>query len=436
MLVRGALSCRHLCLWSDSVKGAGELPQSARNTRAGCRLGDLETLRDLAVGELVDDPQLHRRLLFSRQATELLRNDRAQVGQAGQVDDARMLVGVDRSELDAEPAHGLLLGDTPANEVAELVTRDRVQPAPCLLWRGAAKARTRPECLSERLGGQVPSDLDLERPAGEEDEQVLRVLGVERVEARRKRLTRSGIRNVHGMNVPRAPQSVTQSHRSCTFRPMSPHRLRAPWSPRSSALAVLTAITLLAAPDAAHAFDTGPHSDITRDALTAEGFGATARDVVVVNNWFVDLYSNSSKVPQSGHADTAVSVLGAFFENDEHWSKAVLDGATRMHFDSSLWDVSNVAKAQAEWDRLQRATTQVLGSIKSAGGTNKELQLLSTIGTGLHAIQDFYSHSNWIEQQGIEGVDGPDWSKLSFGLTPTWFDVKDTDAQQAERLHR
>jgi hypothetical protein len=189
------------------------------------------------------------------------------------------------------------------------------------------------------------------------------------------------------------------------------------------ALVALTAATLLAAPAAASAFDTGPHSDITRDALIAEGFGPTAADVVVVNNWFVDLYSNSSKIPQSGHADTAVSVLGAFFENDEKWPQAVLDGANRTHFDASLWDVANVGKAQLEWDRLQRATTQLLGSIRSSGGASKEIQVLSAIGMGLHTLQDFYSHSNWIEPQGVTGVDGTDWSALPFGLTPTWFDV-------------
>ena len=192
---------------------------------------------------------------------------------------------------------------------------------------------------------------------------------------------------------------------------------------RRWAIAAVTAVVLLAAPGGARAFDTGPHSDITRDALLAEGFGATAADVVVVNNWFVDLYSNSSKIPQSGHADTAVSVLGAFFENDEKWPQAVLDAANRMHFDASIWDVANVAKAQAEWERLQRATTQLLRSIQSAGGPNKELQLLSAIGIGLHSLQDFYSHSNWIEEQGVTGVDGTDWTKLTFGHTPTWFDV-------------
>lgn len=200
---------------------------------------------------------------------------------------------------------------------------------------------------------------------------------------------------------------------------MSPqHR----WSPRSAVLSALTAIAVLAMPAGAQAFDTGPHTDITRDALTAEGFGATATDVVVVNNWFVDLYSNSSKIPQSGHADTAVSVFGALFENDEHWSQGELDAANRLHFDAGIFDIANATKAEAEWNRLQRATTQALRSIKSAG-FNKEVQVLSVIGTTVHSLQDFYSHSTWIEQQGLEGAVGPDWSQMPFGHTPTWFDV-------------
>lgn len=192
---------------------------------------------------------------------------------------------------------------------------------------------------------------------------------------------------------------------------------------RLRAAFLLAAVGCLAVPAGAQAFDTGPHSDLTRDALTAEGFSSTATDVAQVENWFVDLYSNASKIPQSGHASIGVGLVGSFLGPRENWPDAVVTAATRLHFDAQLWDVSNVAKAQAEWDRLQRATAQALRSIKSSGGGNKELQLLAVVGIGLHAVQDFYSHSNWIEKQGVRGVDGTDWSKLTVGLTPTWFDV-------------
>src|SRR5829696_2296108 len=96
-----------------------------------------------------------------------------------------------------------------------------------------------------------------------------------------------------------------------------------------SAGAVLVLAGCLVAPAGAQAFDTGPHSDVTRDALIAEGFGSTAADVATVNNWFVDLYSNASKVPQSGHASTGVEIVGSLIGPRENWPEAVLTAANR-----------------------------------------------------------------------------------------------------------
>ena len=43
-------------------------------------------------------------------------------------------------------------------------------------------------------------------------------------------------------------------------------------------MAILVALGICIAPASAQAFDTGPHADMTRDALTAEGFGAAGRE--------------------------------------------------------------------------------------------------------------------------------------------------------------
>src|SRR3954469_1598428 len=90
---------------------------------------------------------------------------------------------------------------------------------------------------------------------------------------------------------------------------------------RLRAILSSAAVACLVAPAGADAFDTGPHSDITRDAMLAEGFGGTATDVAVVNNWFVDLYSNASKVPQSGHADTLVEIVGSLIGPGANWAQ-------------------------------------------------------------------------------------------------------------------
>ena len=76
---------------------------------------------------------------------------------------------------------------------------------------------------------------------------------------------------------------------------MDPHRR--PVRDASRLALLVAAALLLVLPAPAPAFDTGPHTDMTRDAMAAEGFGLTATDVVVVNNWLTDLYFNSQEDP-------------------------------------------------------------------------------------------------------------------------------------------
>ena len=141
--------------------------------------------------------------------------------------------------------------------------------------------------------------------------------------------------------------------------------------------------------------------------MTSEGFGRTAADVGVVSNWFVDLYSNSSKIPQSGHAKTSVEVLGSLFGPRENWPKAVLEGAGPHAL--RLLDLGRLracTRRDASGSACRRRRPRRSAASRSSGGANREAQLLTVIGITLHSLQDFYSHSNWIEKQGVAGVDG------------------------------
>jgi hypothetical protein len=66
-------------------------------------------------------------------------------------------------------------------------------------------------------------------------------------------------------------------------------------------------------------FDTGPHFDITRDALAAEGFGNTAIEVAQVTNFFNDLYENAKSNPYSGHAPWLAELVQGALGDQEHW---------------------------------------------------------------------------------------------------------------------
>lgn len=132
---------------------------------------------------------------------------------------------------------------------------------------------------------------------------------------------------------------------------------------RICVLITIAGLVALARP--ALAFDTGPHYDLTRDALQDEGFGNTAIQVVQVQNWLTDYYSNSPTSPDKNAFD-------------------------HLHFDN-LTDTNMVRNY---WARI---TINTRNAIQQAARENDPLKALTVLGVSLHAVQDFYTHSNWVE---------------------------------------
>ncbi len=176
---------------------------------------------------------------------------------------------------------------------------------------------------------------------------------------------------------------------------------------------------MAASTQTAAAYDTGPHAEITQDAMTAEGFDTDAIGLARVNNWFVDLYENGHKNPYSGHGGFWKRLLTGVITT-EGWDEDVMDAADRSHFDSATSTAFNTIGVTAEWDRLRRTTWTL---VREARDEDDPAKLLSVLGITLHQVQDFYTHTNWIEPQGAFGGDGPDWHGRGYGTNPTWFDV-------------
>lgn len=183
---------------------------------------------------------------------------------------------------------------------------------------------------------------------------------------------------------------------------------------------ILACAIFLIAPGSASAFDTGPHADITVDAMLDEGFGQTAAGVGRIDNWFVDMYGNASDYPYSGHADWYKVLLGGAVLNSEDWSQAVVDSAYKSHFDSSVPASNTTAGIEYEWQRIR---TNVFNMVQTAKQHKNPIELLTVIGMSLHTLQDFYSHTNWSEPLGSGVFDAPGWDTHNEGLTPTFWDV-------------
>src|SRR4051812_23654798 len=163
--------------------------------------------------------------------------------------------------------------------------------------------------------------------------------------------------------------------------------------PRTGPILVLATALALALASPALAYDTGPHSELTGDAMSAEGFGADAIGVARVNNWFVDLYENSSKLPYSGHGGFWRPLLtGARRPGD--WRHDVAAAAARTHFVSPTSSRFNTAGVTPGWPRLRRAVWTIA---REARAETAPAKLLTVLGVRLHQLQDFYTHTNWME---------------------------------------
>jgi len=115
----------------------------------------------------------------------------------------------------------------------------------------------------------------------------------------------------------------------------------------------------------ASAYDTGHHSDLTRNAMEIFGYNPNAQLVGAVSNWFVDYFSYT---------------IG--FED--------IPDLNSLHFDN-LYSLPNVT------NYLTHLATNTRLTINNAAQQNDVLTYLSTMGATLHAIQDFYTHSSWTE---------------------------------------
>jgi hypothetical protein len=116
-----------------------------------------------------------------------------------------------------------------------------------------------------------------------------------------------------------------------------------------------------------YGFGTGSHFDVTRTVLNEHGFRETPIQIAQVENWLIDYYSTSPTY------------------SDKH--RATLE---KLHFDN-LFDEDQVRNYWAILIRNLKSSTE------RAAEDNDQMSMLVTLGIGLHAVQDFYSHSNWAE---------------------------------------
>jgi len=134
----------------------------------------------------------------------------------------------------------------------------------------------------------------------------------------------------------------------------------------------------------ASAFDTGPHASLTEDVMRTLGFSGAAADATQVENWLTDYYTSTPTIGSGPQCQLE-----------------------KLHFD----DVFSNAAIASYWANLAANTK---AAAQKAEQDNDVVEFLAVMGMSLHVVQDFYSHSDWVEAHGVGG----------YYKTKTWFEDK------------
>ncbi len=164
----------------------------------------------------------------------------------------------------------------------------------------------------------------------------------------------------------------------------------------------------------ASAFDTGPHFDITEDVLKSEGFNRNAISTVKCGNFFVDFYEfiGNKMIQKALDGDCSAKVAAVMKLGDD------------QHFD----ELQSTTEVAHKWDAMLESTKATAEAKAKSGDI---LGLMCLLGMSLHNVQDFYAHSNWVE----DSPSGPGIGKgalAKYGDHPTWLSVDRADREKLD----
>ncbi len=186
--------------------------------------------------------------------------------------------------------------------------------------------------------------------------------------------------------------------------------------------ALLALVALLGSPAAG--FDTFWHATASQRVGTEFGFSDDATNIMQLGNFSPDFFGPVAEYAAE-HLDN--KELAEF--NKEGINKTdVKQYAIFLHFDNLNGDLNRNSKFDRIFTQLLKATQSALADYHKKHDLDertRKILTLMTLGASLHAVQDFYSHSDWIHQNFTSTK--MTMVQLPSGelRAPTWFEVRD-----------
>jgi hypothetical protein len=170
-------------------------------------------------------------------------------------------------------------------------------------------------------------------------------------------------------------------------------------------------LAVLIPPRPAFAFDTWWHAEATRHGVVANGFSADARLAAQVANYLTDFYSVAAD--KIGGFEGLLRRIPGLPQNAPTASRLDAQDTERLHFDALF----TTAEIEEQWATLEANTKAALRKYAvdpSVKPGFRPIVLLTIVGASLHMVQDFYAHSNWVNEFVTKSPGSP---------VPTWQDV-------------
>jgi hypothetical protein len=185
-------------------------------------------------------------------------------------------------------------------------------------------------------------------------------------------------------------------------------------SPRRLIFLPAFVAAVLACATPALAFDTKWHADATRHAMDKHGFSADARLMCQFANYLTDYFS-----APGDHLEALNAYVPAGMPKAGGLGGVDPAHVARLHFDALIMH----PQVEHQWKTLEQNTKHALdrwAADPSVKAGYRPVVLMTILCASLHAVQDFYSHSNWLKKVPVRN-----------GGTPIWFEVTEADRIQA-----
>jgi len=191
-------------------------------------------------------------------------------------------------------------------------------------------------------------------------------------------------------------------------------------------LALVNLLALLCSPAAG--FDTYWHYQASRKVGQEFGFTEDAWKIMQLGNFSPDLFGPVSDFANERLPGKDLEKLKSYGAKDVRVRRA----AIFLHFDNLNGELTRNSQLDYLFSQLLQSTQSILSNINTRTDLDERTRKVVTLivlGASLHAVQDFYSHSDWIHNDFNQSP--VKMLTLASGETraPTWFEFREKSAE-------